>query len=64
MRDPQNIRNESFIGSQSTAGKLAALWANKVPEKTGRVVSIKDTKIRGQNSFPNAKGAGTKTVTK
>ena len=64
MRDPVNARNQEFTGSQSTEGKLAAAWINKVPVETGRVVNVKDTKLRGKNSIPNSAGAGVKTVTK
>ena len=62
MRDPVNARNQEFTGSQSTAGKLAAEWINKVPEQTGRIVSNADTKLRGKVSLPG-KGGGVKTVT-
>ena len=61
MRDPVNARNQEFTGSQSTEGKLAAAWINKVPVQTGRIIG-KDSKIRGKGGFPNSKGVGTKTV--
>jgi hypothetical protein len=58
-----NARNQEFTGSQSTEGKLAAAWINKVPVETGRIIG-KDSKIRGKAGFPNSKGVGVKTVTK
>jgi hypothetical protein len=62
MRDPKNARNEDFTAAQATEGKLAAMWINKVAPEAGRIVSAKDTKVRGKTSFPNSRGAGVKTV--
>lgn len=62
MRDPINARNEDFTAAQATEGKLAAMWINKVAPEAGRIVSAKDTKVRGKTSFPNSRGAGVKTV--
>ena len=64
MRDPINARNEDFTAAQATEGKLAAMWINKVAPEAGRIVSAKDTKVRGKTSFPNSRGAGVKTVKK
>jgi hypothetical protein len=55
LRDPNALRNETFINAQILEGKLSADYINPVPPfGYGRVVNKGTTPIRGSATLPNS----------
>jgi len=60
LRDPNTLRNTSFIGSQINEGKLSETYTKQIPPKVGRVVNNTSTPNTGSRIMPNAPGGKTK----
>lgn len=55
LRDPNTLRNETFINAQILEGKLSSDYINPVPPYGyGRVVNKGTTPIRGSKTLPNS----------
>ena len=47
LRDPKTLANETFVGEVISEGLVSKDFANTIPPKFGKSVSIKDKSQRG-----------------
>ena len=51
LRDPNNLNNETFLGTLMSDGTIAKTYANSTPPNYGRIVSVDDIAVRGAENI-------------
>ena len=65
LRDPNNIRNETFLGRMISEGAIHGSATNPSPKRIGRTVSSKTSVARGETPIGNSsRGRGKKWIAK
>ena len=65
LRDPNNIRNETFLGRMIAEGAIHGSATNPTPKRIGRTVSTKTSVARGETPIGNSsRGRGKKWAAK
>tara|TARA_Y100000813_G_scaffold22830_2_gene14750 strand:- start:142 stop:1539 length:1398 start_codon:yes stop_codon:yes gene_type:complete len=51
LRDPNNLNNETFLGTLMSDGTIAKTYANSTPPNYGRIVSVDEIAVRGAENI-------------